>query len=437
MKSIGKLAVAITAAVVILVSLGATAYAAGDILKRGSKGSEVEELQALLQNQGFFNYDKITGYFGKITEDAVKSFQNANGLKADGIVGEQTWEKLISLDGAPDGAAYYVETAEPADVQADVTDTPTPSPNDIPSGTLSEGMEGEEVIRVQTRLQELGLYGYSRITGYYGSITEDAVKSFQKSYGLEPDGVVGPQTMEKLFSTYKETSLIPGLKSDEVKDLQERLKELGYYSYSVDGDYGSKTREAVIYFQSAHGLSADGVAGTQTKQILYSSAAMTEQDARRKLANKYQEEPEQPDEEPAELSAEGKTKADKAIEIAKSKIGSPYVYATEGPDTFDCSGFTTYVMKQLGISLPRSAYNQGYDQYGVKITDRENLQPGDLVFFDTNNSDGDLSDHAGIYIGNGDFIHANSGYSDAVCISNLDTSSFYKAAFSWGRRVLD
>ncbi len=430
MKSIGKLAVAITAAVVILVSIGATAYAAGDILKRGSKGSEVEELQALLQNQGFFDYDKITGYFGKITEDAVKSFQKANGLKADGIVGEQTWAKIRNMDGA----AYYVETTEPEYTQ----DTaPTPTASNVPSGTLSEGMEGEEVIRVQTRLQELGLYEYSRITGYYGSITEEAVKSFQKAYDLEPDGVVGPQTMEKLFSTYKETSLIPGIKSNEVKDLQERLKELGYYSYSVDGDYGSKTREAVIYFQSAHSLKADGVAGTQTKQILYSSAAMTEQDARRKLANKYQEEPEQPAQEPVELSEEGKTKAENAIEIAKSKIGSPYVYATEGPDTFDCSGFTTYVMKQLGISLPRSAYNQGYDQYGVKITDRANLQPGDLVFFNTNNSDGDLSDHAGIYIGNGDFIHANSGYADAVCVSNMDTSSFYKAAFSWGRRVLD
>ena len=432
MKSIGKLAVAITAAVVILVSFGATAYAAGDILKRGSKGSEVEELQALLQNQGFYNYEEITGYFGKITEDAVKSFQNANGLKADGIVGEQTWAKLRSMDGS----AYYLE-AEAAESGEAAAETVAQETDEIPSGTLSEGMEGEEVLRVQTRLQELGLYEYSRITGYYGSITVDAVKSFQKAYGLEADGVVGAQTMEKLFSTYKETSLIPGIKSDEVKDLQERLKELGYYSYSVDGNYGSKTREAVIYFQSAHGLSADGIAGTQTKQILYSSAAMTEQEARRKLATKYQEESEEITEETVELSAEGQSKAEKAIEIAKSKLGSPYVYATEGPDTFDCSGFTTYVMKQLGISLPRSAYNQGYDQYGVKITDRENLQPGDLVFFNTNNSDGDLSDHAGIYIGNGDFIHANSGYADAVCISNLDTSSFYKAAFSWGRRVLD
>jgi cell wall-associated NlpC family hydrolase len=297
-------------------------------------------------------------------------------------------------------------------------------------------MEGEEVEEIQRRLQELGLYGYSRITGYYGSITVDAVEAFQKAYGLKPDGVVGAKTMEVLFTEYKETSLIPGMQSDEVKALQERLKELGYYGYSIDGEYGAKTRDAVVYFQSVHGLNDDGVAGTQTKQILYSSAAMTEQEARRKLSEEYEQE-ETHKEEITPQSDTGKSQAEQAIEIAKSKLGSPYVYGADGPDSFDCSGFTTYVMAQLGISLPRTAYNQGYDQYGVKITDRDNLLPGDLVFFNTNNSDGDLSDHAGIYLGNGDFIHANSGIGKSVVISNMNTSSFYNAAFSWGRRVLD
>ncbi len=423
MKFTGKLKAIITAIIIVASFLGTTAFAADNILKRGSKGSEVKELQTLLKQQGFFDYEKTTGYFGKITEDGVKSFQRAKNLKADGIVGEQTWAQLKSevvLES-------IVENADTGEKEL----------SDTVSGSISEGMEGEDVEKIQKRLQELGLYGYSRITGYYGSITQDAVKSFQRAYGLKQDGVVGPQTMEKLFSTYKETSLIPGLKSDEVKELQERLIELGYYSYSADGDYGAKTREAVIYFQSAHNLTADGIAGTQTKQLLYSSGAMKEQEARRSLATKYEEAPVVAAEAPAEMSAEGKTKAEQAIAIAKSKIGSPYVYATEGPDTFDCSGFTTYVMKQLGISLPRSAYNQGYDQYGVKITDKNNLMPGDLVFFNTNNSDGDLSDHAGIYLGNGDFIHANSGSAMSVCISNMETSSFYKVAFSWGRRVLD
>ena len=426
MKSIGKLSIAFAAIIIVVSFLGTTAFAADDILKRGSKGSDVVELQTLLREHGFFEYEKITGYFGKITEDGVKNFQKSKGLKADGIVGTQTWAAIKS--------EVVVETTTQEtkqDVDIDVVEM-----SGSVSGTISEGMEGEEVQKVQKRLQELGLYEYSRLTGYYGSITEDAVKSFQKAYGLKEDGVVGPQTMEKLFSTYKETSLIPGLKSDEVEQLQERLKELGYYGYSVDGEYGAKTREAVIYFQSSHDLKADGIAGTQTKQLLYSSGAMEEQEARRTLAEKPVEEP-VINEEPEELSEEGKTKAEKAIALAKSKIGSPYVYAEEGPDSFDCSGFTTYIMKQFGISLPRSAYNQGYDQYGVKITEKANLLPGDLVFFNTNNSDGDLSDHAGIYIGNGDFIHASSGSAMSVVISNMNTQSYYITSFSWGRRVLD
>ncbi|MCK5130317.1 MAG: peptidoglycan-binding protein, partial [Clostridiales bacterium] len=302
--------------------------------------------------------------------------------------------------------------------------------------TISKGMEGEEIKKIQERLHELGLYGYARITGYYGSITKDAVKDFQKAYGLKQDGVVGQQTMEKLFSTYKETSLIPGMKSDGVGELQKKLKELGYYSYSVDKDYGAKTREAVIYFQKAHELKSDGIAGTQTKQILYSSAAITEQDARRNLSTAYDDKvADEPD--PDKMSDAGKSKAQQVIEIAKSKLGSRYVYATEGPNTFDCTGFTCYVFKKFDIALPRTAYDQGYEQYGVKITDPSKLEPGDLVFFNTNKTDGDLSDHAGIYLGNGDFIHANSGSAMSVVISNMNSQDFYKQAFSWGRRVLD
>ncbi len=425
MRKSYRLVSAFTAFIVVIALIGSSALADGNILKRGSKGSEVEQLQELLRNQGYFNYDRITGYFGKITEDAVKEFQKVNNLKADGIVGNQTWSKLKG-----DATAKVADESE--DTQTESEDTSLTI-----SGTISEGMEGEIVEKIQRRLQELGIYGYSRITGYYGSITEDAVEDFQKAYGLKPDGIVGQKTMDKLFTEYKETSLIPGMQSDEVTSIQERLKELGYYGYSIDGEYGAKTREAVVYFQSTHGLKADGIAGTQTKQLLYSSAAMTEQEARRKLSEKIVEDSPTQENDPEPQTQEAKTKAEEAIEIAKSKLGSPYVYGEEGPDSFDCSGFTYYVMKKLGISLPRTAYNQGYDQYGVKITDRDNLLPGDLVFFNTNNSDGDLSDHAGIYLGNGDFIHANSGKGYSVIISNMNTSSFYNAAFSWGRRVLD
>ena len=85
------------------------------------------------------------------------------------------------------------------------------------------------------------------------------------------------------------------------------------------------------------------------------------------------------------------------------------------------------------MSLKRSAYSQGYDSTYEKIEGVSNLKRGDLVFFNTI-SDSDLSDHAGIYLGGGCFIHASSG-GHKVVVSNL-TTGFYNRVFSWGRRVL-
>ncbi len=93
---------------------------------------------------------------------------------------------------------------------------------------------------------------------------------------------------------------------------------------------------------------------------------------------------------------------DKAINLLKEQLGKPYVWGNEGPDSFDCSGLVQYIYKNaLGKNLPRVSYEQS--KVG-KAVSREDLQPGDLVFFDTMNK-GRVS-HVGIYIGNNEFIHA-------------------------------
>lgn len=124
------------------------------------------------------------------------------------------------------------------------------------------------------------------------------------------------------------------------------------------------------------------------------------------------------------------SKADKVIDAAMDKLGKPYVYAATGPNSFDCSGFTLYAYKQINISLPHSAYSQGYT-CGTKVS-RSELKRGDLVCLNTV-SDGDLCDHVGIYLGNGQFIHASSG-TGKVIISTLD-SGYYMSVFSWGRSL--
>lgn len=103
------------------------------------------------------------------------------------------------------------------------------------------------------------------------------------------------------------------------------------------------------------------------------------------------------------------------VNVAKSKMGSPYVYGTQGPKTFDCSGFTSYVYKNgAGITLPRSSTQQAT---AGKSVSRSAMEVGDLVFFATNGSSG--INHVGMYIGSGKFIHASS-YSRKVVIDDLN-----------------
>ena len=120
----------------------------------------------------------------------------------------------------------------------------------------------------------------------------------------------------------------------------------------------------------------------------------------------------------------------KIIQTAYQHMGKPYVYSAAGPDSFDCSGFTMYVMGIHGISLP----HQSGSQYacGFSVTKSE-LIAGDLVFFNSNSTSGVA--HVGIYIGNGQFIHASSGKAYSVTISSL-TDDYYTAHYLGARRVI-
>lgn len=126
------------------------------------------------------------------------------------------------------------------------------------------------------------------------------------------------------------------------------------------------------------------------------------------------------------------TEVDALIGHAKTKLGCKYVYGNSGPDKFDCSGFTKYVYKLFGVSLSGSAYGQGYGK-GEKVA-YDNVKKGDIVCFNTVETDTDLVDHVGVYIGGGQFIHASSSRGEVI-ISSM-SSGYYKRVFSWGRRVL-
>ena len=118
------------------------------------------------------------------------------------------------------------------------------------------------------------------------------------------------------------------------------------------------------------------------------------------------------------------------VASAKQLMGVPYVWGGTTTRGFDCSGFVQYVYKQYGITLNRTANSQMSNGYYVSA---DNLQPGDLVFFFGTYSTSGAS-HVGIYIGNGQFIHASSG-SGRVVISDL-WSNYYSSHYYGARRVL-
>ncbi|CEK32232.1 cell wall hydrolase [[Clostridium] sordellii] len=139
-----------------------------------------------------------------------------------------------------------------------------------------------------------------------------------------------------------------------------------------------------------------------------------------------------PVEKPAEKPAppvNNTNAASAVVNMAYSKLGSPYVWGAEGPNTFDCSGLTSYVFRNAaGVSLPRTSGSQ----YGVGTSvSKANLQPGDLVFFSTGG--GGIS-HVGIYVGGGQMIHAPQT-GDVVKVSNIN-SSYWQNAYVGAKRVL-
>ena len=113
------------------------------------------------------------------------------------------------------------------------------------------------------------------------------------------------------------------------------------------------------------------------------------------------------------------------VDVAKQLLGTPYVWGGTTSRGFDCSGFTLYLYKQLGYNLPHTASGQWKSGIGTKVTSISELQPGDLVFFnDPSRNAGKACSHVGVYIGNGQHIHASSSRSSGVIISDL-TSGYY------------
>ncbi len=200
-----------------------------------------------------------------------------------------------------------------------------------------------------------------------------------------------------------------GAKGDLVANLQKRLQELGYYPSSVDGQFGSGTFNAVYNFQQSNGLFADGVVGSQT------IAMLNLPNDKIKLFNKD------------EVSRGASRRGLALVNFAKQFLNTNYVWGGNKPGGFDCSGFIYYVISQYGINLPRMADEQFYVGQHVE---KSALQAGDLVFFTTYEPG---PSHVGIYMGDGNFIHASSAAGE-VTITSL-SKQYYVDRYLGARRL--
>jgi peptidoglycan hydrolase-like protein with peptidoglycan-binding domain len=283
-------------------------------LRLGISGQDVNELQEALKRLGYLKIDKTTTYFGNMTRDAVMAFQRANKLTVDGIAGPNTISKIN------EELNKQVKKETEKEIKTEDTKNTTVSENKATTKMeetvmqikytrpLRLGIRGQDVKELQEALKRLGYLKIDRTTTYYGYMTRDAVMAFQRANKLAVDGVAGPNTISKIneklnnqvkretekeiktedtknttVSENKATTKMEetvmqikytrplrlGIRGQDVKELQEALKRLGYLKIDrTTTYYGYMTRDAVMAFQRANKLAVDGVVGPNTIKVI-------------------------------------------------------------------------------------------------------------------------------------------------------------------------
>ena len=220
-------------------------------IKQGDQNEDVIDLKIKLKRLGYFS-DEINNNFDIKTNESVKNFQSDNNLKADGIVGSNTWKVLNG----------ELEKVLPTIIKP-----------------LFEGAKGDNVILLQEYLSLLGFYDF-KIDGNFNLNTTEAVKSFQKANNLNNTGIVNQETWElleqKVFNLDKSIRLEilkEGSTGLDVITLQEKLRLVKVYFGSITGSFGPETTEAVKSFQTQNNLPVTGIVDTYTWDLLVSKTS--------------------------------------------------------------------------------------------------------------------------------------------------------------------
>lgn len=412
-------------------------------MANGYVGDDVAQVQERLTELGYLDADEPTDTYGSAMEQAVMRFQILEGMTPNGCVDEDVWKRMQA--------------------------------SDAPESAIAEGMEGDDVESYQERLMNLG-YLASNATGYFGTDTKDAVKEFQEKNGLTASGVIDFDTSEKLYSEDVTPKFLSyGMKNDAVKEMQQKLINLGYLAGSADGDYGERTTTAVKLFQQKNGLVVDGYLGQETKSVLMSEDAQPNaftvgdkgeavtqlqerlvrlnyiskatgyfgSDTQEAVKNFQRANDLDVDGRAGKMTltalyaddvVKGKNPVDvgkstaisEFIDKAYSKLGCRYVLGAKGPKKFDCSGLVYWCLNQAGIhqSYVTSTTWRTVGNYKT-IKDIDDVRAGDILCFSPH--------HVGIAISKSTMIDASSH--NGKVVKRTFRSSYFERHFVCARRV--
>lgn len=380
------------------------------------QGTDITEMQKRLYELDYLKY--ITDIFDKDTEDAVKLFQEKNGLEVDGMVGTQTKEALYSEDAVPN--SLYI------------------------------GSTGPEVREFQDILWDLG-YLATKPDGIYGEDTVNAVKRFQSRNDIIVDGYLGPGTKTVLKSgRAKYNKLEYTMSGDDVLRVQRRLYKLNYLKYSeVTGYFGSITEEAVKVFQKKNHLTVDGKVAKETLEKLFSDKAVKASQPvsttpKPTATPKPTKTPRpgttpRPTATPRPTSTGGsggggggstQDKINNLIRIAKSKLGCPYVRGAKGPNAFDCSGFVYWCLNRAGVQVSyMTSYMWRTTTRFPRISSMSNVKAGDVIVYKM----GTYQGHVAIAVGGGYMVDASS--SNGKVVYRTYQTNYWRNVFYCAYRI--